>query len=299
MNFWIYMKKIFFTCLIIFSLNLFFNHPAHAAGGIVSFFKAIANLLKGSGDNIVNSADDLIRNGKNQIENFGKGGDDILKDIKNKQLGNAANTSDESLILEKIGSETHAAEFKNLKESSRSDYITKIRRSEIDQLMDDDLLEFFESINSGSDEDKFKEFVILNWIGKIYRVSNYFNKPVFEEKSLLVCKNVDQVFYIALLMEKEPRRAILTKHEKFKESIKKIPSQELFIIEDTDNRKIMTTWPRDTEFPEHYFVIYNNQNFYYENPTSGKIGPDKIKLNLNNRKVFKNKCFKATETGLL
>ena len=293
------MKKIFFTCLIIFSLNLFFNQPAHAAGGIVSFFKAIANLLKGSGDNIVNSADDLIRNGKNQIENFGKGGDNILKDIKNKQLGNAANTSDESLILEKIGSETHAAEFKNLKESSRSDYITKIRRSEIDQLMDDDLLEFFESINSGSDEDKFKEFVILNWIGKIYRVSNYFNKPVFEEKSLLVCKNIDQFFYIALLMEKEPRRAILTKHEKFKESIKKIPSQELFIIEDTDNRKIMTTWPRDTEFPEHYFVIYNNQNFYYENPTSGKIGPDKIKLNLNNRKVFKNKCFKATETGLL
>ena len=54
------MKKIFFTCLIIFSLNLFFNQPAHAAGGIVSFFKAIANLLKGSGDNIVNSADDLI-----------------------------------------------------------------------------------------------------------------------------------------------------------------------------------------------------------------------------------------------
>ena len=41
----------------------------------------------------------------------------MLKDIKNKQLGNAANTSDESLILEKIGSETHATEFKNLKES--------------------------------------------------------------------------------------------------------------------------------------------------------------------------------------
>ena len=293
------MKKIFFTCLIIFSLNLFFNQPAHAAGGIVSFFKAIANLLKGSGDNIVNSADDLIRNGKNQIENFGKGGDDILKDIKNKQLGNAANTSDESLILEKIGSETHAAEFKNLKESSRSDYITKIRRSEIDNLMEGDLFEFFESINSGSDEDKFKELVILNWIGKIYRVSNYFNKPVFDFKSLLVCKNIDQVFYIALLMEKEPRRAILKKHEKLKENIKKIPSQELFIIEDTNKRKIMTTWPRGTEFPEHYFVIYDNQNFYYENPTSGKIGPDKFKFNLNFRKVSENKCFKATETGLL
>ena len=109
-----------------------------------------------------------------------------------------------------------------------------------------------ESVTSGSEEDKFRKFVIFNWIGKIYRVSNYFNKPVFEEKSLLVCRNVDQIFYIALLMEKEPRRAILIKHEKFKESIKKIPSQELFIIEDTDNRKIMTTWPRDTEFPEHY-----------------------------------------------
>ena len=100
-------------------------------------------------------------------------------------------------------------------------------------------------------------------------------------------------------MEKEPRRAILTKHEKFKESIKKIPSQELFIIEDTNKRKIMTTWPRGTEFPEHYFVIYDNQNFYYENPTSGKIGPDKFKFDLNYRKVSENKCFKATETGLL
>ena len=36
--------------------------------------------------------------------------------------------------------------------------------------MDDDLLEFFESINSGSDEDKFKEFVILNWIGNIQSI---------------------------------------------------------------------------------------------------------------------------------
>lgn len=299
MSFWIYIKKIFFTFLIIVSFYLCLIQPTYAAGGIVAIFKGITKLFTGSGDNIVNSADDLIRKGKNQIENFGKGNDDLLKDIKNKQIGNAANNSDESLILEKIGTETHTSEFKNLKESSRSDYIAKIRKSEIDNLMDDDLLEFFESINSGSDEDKFKELVILNWIGKIYRVSNYFNKPVFEEKSLLVCKNVDQVFYIALLMEKEPRRAILTKHEKFKENIKKIPSQELFIIEDTNKRKIMTTWPRGTEFPEHYFVIYDNQNFYYENPTSGKIGPDKFKFDLNYRKVSENKCFKATETGLL
>ena len=292
------MKKIFFTCLIIFSLNLSYSQPTYAAGSIIAAIKAMTMVFKSYGDNIVSTFDDLFKSGKNQIENLGKGSDDVLKDIKNKQLGNTANTSDESLILEKIGSETHAAEFKNLKESSRSDYFTLVRNN-ADNIIDDDYYEIYESVTSGSEEDKFREFVIFNWIGKIYRVSNYFNKPVFEEKSLLVCKNVDQVFYIALLMEKEPRRAILTKHEKFKESIKKIPSQELFIIEDTDNRKIMTTWPRDTEFPEHYFVIYNNQNFYYENPTSGKIGPDKITLNLTNRQVFKNKCFKATETGLL
>ena len=61
----------------------------------------------------------------------------------------------------------------------------------------------------------------------------------------------------------------------------------------------MVTWPVNTEFPQNYFVIYPNQNFYYENPSSGAVSPEQFKKYLSLRKSFKNKCFKATESGLL
>ena len=47
---------------------------------------------------------------------------------------------------------------------------------------------------------------------KVYNNSDYFSKPKTEEKMLLVCSNIDQVFYISLLMEEEPKRAFLIKN---------------------------------------------------------------------------------------
>ena len=61
----------------------------------------------------------------------------------------------------------------------------------------------------------------------------------------------------------------------------------------------MVTWPVNTVFPQNYFVIYPNQNFYYENSFSGTVSPEQFKKYLSKRKLFKNKCFKATESGLL
>ena len=62
----------------------------------------------------------------------------------------------------------------------------------------------------------FEKFIIINWIGKIYHNSDYFSKPKTEEKMLLVCSTIDQVFYFSLLMEKEPKRAFLVKNIKLK-----------------------------------------------------------------------------------
>ena len=168
-------------------------------------------------------------------------------------------------------------------------------------MIDNDLFDVYENITSDNSKypTSFKSYVLLNWIGRIYIKSNYFNKPKFEDKTMLVCKNIDQVFYLSLLMEQEPKRAFLTKNLKFKKNTKNISSQELFIIEDTEKRKIMVTWPVNTEFPQNYFVIYPNQNFYYENPSSGTVSPEQFKKYLSKRKSFKNKCFKATESGLL
>ena len=292
------MRKFFHLISWLITLNILLVSPSYAVPG--GIFKSIFNLFKSGGDDVIKSADDVLRGTKNQGENVINTSDDLLRDIKNKQIGNTSAQVDEALVLERIGADNHIVEFKTLKKSSRTDYIQHLRRHG-DELIDNDLFDVYENITSDNSKypTSFKTYVLLNWIGRIYIKSNYFNKPKFEDKTMLVCKNIDQVFYLSLLMEQEPKRAFLTKNLKFKKNTKNISSQELFIIEDTEKRKIMVTWPVNTEFPQNYFVIYPNQNFYYENPSSGTLSPEQFKKYLSKRKSFKNKCFKATETGLL
>ena len=292
------MRKFFHLISWLITLNILLVTPSHAVPG--GIFKSIFNLFKSGGDDVIKSADDVLRGTKNQGENVINTSDDLLRDIKNKQIGNTSAQADEAIVLERIGADNHIVEFKTLKKSSRSDYIQHLRRHG-DELIDNDLFDVYENITSDNSKypTSFKSYVLLNWIGRIYIKSNYFNKPKFEDKTMLVCKNIDQVFYLSLLMEQEPKRAFLTKNLKFKKNTKNISSQELFIIEDTEKRKIMVTWPVNTEFPQNYFVIYPNQNFYYENPSSGTLSPEQFKKYLSKRKSFKNKCFKATESGLL
>tara|TARA_B100000700_G_scaffold51015_1_gene54264 strand:- start:5 stop:883 length:879 start_codon:yes stop_codon:yes gene_type:complete len=292
------MRKFFYLISWLITLNILLVTPSHAVPG--GIFKSIFNLFKSGGDDVIKSADDVLRGTKNQGENVINTSDDLLRDIKNKQIGNTSAQADEAIVLERIGADNHIVEFKTLKKSSRTDYIQHLRRHG-DELIDNDLFDVYENITSDNSKypTSFKTYVLLNWIGRIYIKSNYFNKPKFEDKTMLVCKNIDQVFYLSLLMEQEPKRAFLTKNLKFKKNTKNISSQELFIIEDTEKRKIMVTWPVNTEFPQNYFVIYPNQNFYYENPSSGTLSPEQFKKYLSKRKSFKNKCFKATESGLL
>lgn len=292
------MRKFFHLISWLITLNILLVTPSHAVPG--GIFKSIFNLFKSGGDDVIKSADDVLRGTKNQGENVINTSDDLLRDIKNKQIGNTSAQADEAMVLERIGANNHIVEFKTLKKSSRSDYIQHLKRHG-DELIDNDLFDVYENITSDNSKypTSFKSYVLLNWIGRIYIKSNYFNKPKFEDKTMLVCKNIDQVFYLSLLMEQEPKRAFLTKNLKFKKNTKNISSQELFIIEDTEKRKIMVTWPVNTEFPQNYFVIYPNQNFYYENPSSGTVSPEQFKKYLSKRKSFKNKCFKATESGLL
>ena len=292
------MRKFFHLISWLITLNILLVSPSYAVPG--GIFKSIFNLFKSGGDDVIKSADDVLRGTKNQGENVINTSDDLIRDIKNKQIGNTSAQADEALVLERIGADNHIVEFKTLKKSSRTDYIQHLRRHG-DELIDNDLFDVYENITSDNSKypTSFKTYVLLNWIGRIYIKSNYFNKPKFEDKTMLVCKNIDQVFYLSLLMEQEPKRAFLTKNLKFKKNTKNISSQELFIIEDTEKRKIMVTWPVNTEFPQNYFVIYPNQNFYYENPSSGTLSPEQFKKYLSKRKSFKNKCFKATESGLL
>ena len=292
------MRRFFHLISWLITINILLVTPSNAVPG--GIFKSIFNLFKSGGDDVIKSADDVLRGTKNQGENVINTSDDLLRDIKNKQIGNTSAQADEALVLERIGADNHIVEFKTLKKSSRTDYIQHLKRHG-DELIDNDLFDVYENITSDSSKypTSFKSYVLLNWIGRIYIKSDYFNKPKFEDKTMLVCKNINQVFYLSLLMEQEPKRAFLTKNLKFKKNTKNISPQELFIIEDTERRKIMVTWPVNTEFPQNYFVIYPNQNFYYENPSSGTVSPEQFKKYLSKRKSFKNRCFKATESGLL
>ena len=290
-------KKLITIFLIILISNFTFIDNSFSKGGLI---KSAINFFKSFGKEAPKVGDDILKNGKTTIDDLKKGGDELFKDIKNKQIGNTSAQADEAIVLERIGADNHIVEFKTLKKSTRSDYIQHLRRHG-DELIDNDLFDVYENITSDNSKypTSFKSYVLLNWIGRIYIKSDYFNKPKFEDKTMLVCKNIDQVFYLSLFMEQEPKRAFLTKNLKLNKNTKNISSQELFIIEDTEKRKIMVTWPVNTEFPQNYFVIYPNQNFYYENPSSGTVSPEQFKKYLSKRKSFKNKCFKATESGLL
>ena len=290
-------KKLITIFLIILISNFTFIDNSFSKGGLI---KSTINFFKSFGKEAPKVGDDILKNGKTTIDDLKKGGDELFKDIKNKQIGNTSAQADEAIVLERIGADNHIVEFKTLKKSTRSDYIQHLRRHG-DELIDNDLFDVYENITSDNSKypTSFKSYVLLNWIGRIYIKSDYFNKPKFEDKTMLVCKNIDQMFYLSLLMEQEPKRAFLTKNLKFKKNTKNISPQELFIIEDTEKRKIMVSWPVNTEFPQNYFVIYPNQNFYYENSSSGTLSPEQFKKYLSKRKSFKNKCFKATESGLL
>ena len=106
-------------------------------------------------------------------------------------------------------------------------------------------------------------------------------------------------------MEEEPKRAFLIKNIKLNNSKSRnsmstntLPIQELIIIEDKDNVKIMVTRPKD-QWPENYFIIYDDQNFYYDRAYSGNVTPEDIRNKISQNPKGKNNCSKATNEGLL
>ena len=290
-------NKIIFGIFIIVIINLSLPTSSLAIGG--GFFKTILNIFKGGGDDVIKSGDDLLRGGKNQSANIEKSTEEILNDLgMGTRMNKKPGPSKESLIMEKVGAESHASEFKTLKESNRSEYIDSIRKGS-DELIDNDLWELLNEELSG-DNNTFKKFIVVGWIGKIYNTSEYFTKPTIEKKMLLVCSNLNETFYFSLLMEQEPKRAFLVRNIKFKDNQNPLPKQELVVIEDNDDLKIMASLPKDdNKYPSHYFTIYKDQNFYYDKINQANVSPDIIKKKAYNNVSGKNNCSKATENGLL
>ena len=295
------MKRVISIVILSLLINIHFIEYAKAipGGAFRNFFK----LFKGSGDDAIKKADDLIRNSTGQGNKVIRSEDDLLKNIEIERGYKTAGPAQESLVLEKVGVDSHLTEFRSLKESNRTAYIKRLKKkkSGLDpkDLLEDDLLDIFDG-DSSFKNSAFSKYIIANWVGKIYRTSEYYNKPNYENKMLLVCSNIDQVFYFSILMEKEPKRAFLVDHKKFRNMENTLSIQELVIIEDNNDVKIMSTMPvNNNKWPSHYFTIYKDQNFYYDQSNSGYVTPEAIKNKVLNNPMGKNNCSKATNNGLL
>ena len=290
------MKRFVSVVILSLIIDIQFIQLAQAVPG--GIFRNIFKIFKGSTDDV--------------MKNSGKM-DEVLSGMKKKSVNESiAGPTQESLIIEKVGANSHLTELNSLKSSTRAGYIKKLKKQKFKLEGEDEALEYiFDEKSSSSssttttNNNLFEKFIIINWIGKIYNNSDYFSKPKTEEKILLVCSTIDQVFYFSLLMEEEPKRAFLIKNIKLNNSksrnsmsTKTLPIQELIIIEDKDNVKIMVTRPKD-QWPENYFIIYDDQNFYYDQAYSGNVTPEDIKNKISQNPKGKNNCSKATNEGLL
>ena len=312
------MKKPIYFFISIILLNFFIVTPSHSIPG--GIFKSIFNLFKSGGDDVIKSTDDLLRGTKNQGDNITKSTDELLKDLNNKSVSQQVGPSQESLIVEKIGINEHSSELSALKELPRKSYLKRLNSKrakeglDAKELLQDDLFEFFEN-KSNSEKSQFLSFVLFSWVGKIYRTSDYYNKPTLDEKLMLVCSNMNEAFYFSLLMEQNPKKAILIKNIKLSPKVrgkgivrninsnsinKDLPTQELAVLKDSDLIKIMSTLPENDEpFPRHYFTIYNDRNFYYDKISNGNVSPQRIIDKADTNLPGKNNCSKAVKDGLL
>jgi len=294
------MKRIFSIVILSLIINIQFVENVYAiSGSILRPFKGLFKIFKGSADDV--------------IKNSGKVKEEVFSGIKKKSVNESiTGPTQESLIMEKVGANSHLSELNSLKSSTRAGYIKKLKKKKLKLEGEDEVLEYFfdgesssTSSTTSTNNNLFEKYIIINWIGKVYNNSDYFSKPKKEEKMLLVCSNIDQVFYFSLLMEEEPKRAFLIKNIKLNNTksrnsmnTKTLPIQELIVIEDKDNVKIMVTRPKD-QWPENYFTIYDDQNFYFEQINSVNVTPEIIKNKMFSNPKGKNNCSKATYEGLL
>ena len=278
--------------IIIFLLSLIFNisntNNSYAIGGGV--FKSIFKLFSKNADEATSAI---------------KQGDEVINSSKAKNVELSTNAlAEEGSILNKIGNDTHQSYYKSSKNDSLTSIMSKhgIKFKKVGKEVVDNSDNIYELFNNSvsSEQKKFYSYIIANWVGKIYRFSDYFNNPEYQNRNLLVCKNLTEIFYFTILMDNKNdiNRALLTEHQYFNSTEKTLPKQELLVLRDDQHVKIMSIKPGDELNTMDFFTIYDNQHFMHDQSTD----VEKIFINANNKPneiVKNNKCYKANDNGLM
>ena len=301
------MKKLITILLLTLLINANFTTNANAFGGEIRIIlRAIAKFLKGG-------ADDSIKAGSKTLDDLlkriGQSPEEAILSKTDKVANLKTLTKDESLILEKVGSEHHSNNYLAV----NSNKIKPIKdRRWLKELVEEGSQEGFEEIVEGgyqeaaekglsnlSVENDFYKYVKLNWIGRVYIRSDYYNQPKVEKKMLLICKTQYEVFYFSILMEEKIKTASLIDHKSlFNASYPTLPEQELVVLKDEDEFKVMSILPEVGRYPKHYFTIFSNQSFNYDKRLSGTESPGVIINKASKGSYQNNRCYKGTKKGL-
>ena len=309
------MKRFISIIILILIFNIQFVTNAHAVGGLRQLFRGMVNIFK-------NKTDDVIRKGADGWEKIFKSGES--SPIIKKGAENTTSTSkgatigeieqlakqEKYSILEKIDKENH---IKNYFAHSRR--VVKQNRKFLKEIAEEGGQEALEELTEEgfeqaadkgleklAKENDFYKYVHLHWIGRIYLRSEYYSKPKVEKRIYLVCKTENEIISFSIIMEDKIKSASLIDHEYFSNnSQSKLIEQELFVLKDLDEFKVMSTQlEKGYNYPKHYFTIFEDQKFIYDKVITGTEKPGII-INRaqQNSSISNNKCYKSTENELL
>ena len=274
-------KSLLGFVLIIFFFNLLAISNAHSAVGAISKIiakigKVFSTTSKGVGTGI-------------------KGTDSGIDEITKRFMKNP----EELKIIERVGIEKHTEHFDNLNSFSIRRLFKKHGVDNVDNLDDlNDLVD--KDISEIESNYAVFKYIVWAWRGRVFRNSEYFNKPTFDNRTLLTCETNESIFYFSIIMEDKIRRAFLTDNIALVENYKVLKPQELIVTKDIDVLKIIATKPQGNKsFPNHYFVFYQNQGFVHEKHIHGTENPNVVFLRAEqNLNQLNSKCHKATKQML-
>jgi len=297
------MKRFISIIILILIFNIQFVTNAHAIGGLRQLFRGIINTFKGK-------TDDVIRKGADEWGKIFKSGESSPS--KGATIGEIEQLAKQEKysILEKIDKENHIKNYfahsrrvvkqnrkflKEIAEEGGQEALEELTEEGFEQAAD-------QGLEKLAKENDFYKYVHLHWIGRIYLRSEYYSKPKVEKRIYLVCKTENEIISFSIIMEDKIKSASLIDHEYFSNSSQsKLIEQELFVLKDLDEFKVMSTQlEKGYNYPKHYFTIFEDQKFVYDKVITGTENPGIIISRAQqNSSISNNKCYKSTENELL
>ncbi len=264
-------KSFFVKFCLVFFLLFSYQENAYSAGAIVKFFQGLAKIFSKGADestNVIKQSDEIFNIKKEEIskinESFGSN--------KKPRLG-------EDSIFNKSSNEIttfEASKISEIKQSNTKDLLELHGIKHGDNLIDiaENTQEFFD------EDEAINVFRISLWIGRVFRISNTFNKPK-EDRLLIKCNTAIQDFYFTADLSKNKKWLLLSGNiidiKKQGYYSPQLQRQELYVIRDEENYIIFTTRTEEgKKFPTHYFIIGKDGSFVLDKNIYGTDSPNYI-----------------------